>query len=211
MLTDREAKQQIVQIVNELFGMGLLTATGGNVSATAPEEGTIWITPSRLYKGGLTEADLVRVDTKGNVVEGERVPSVEWQMHFASYAARPGSTGAIHTHAPIATAFGITSQVFPPINTDAVFLRDTVLVPWIMPGTKELADAVGKALEVSRGCFLQNHGLMTVGADLRKAATWAMMLEETAKIVLYAKQFGGEMTLLPPDWIEQLAALKDFV
>jgi ribulose-5-phosphate 4-epimerase/fuculose-1-phosphate aldolase len=211
MLTDREAKQQIVQIVNELFAIGLLTATGGNVSATSPETGTIWVTPSRLYKGGLSEADLVRIDGNGNVVEGERVPSIEWQMHFASYAARPGTAGAIHTHAPIATAFGITGQVFPPINTDAVFLRDTVIVPWIMPGSRELADAVGKALEVSRGCFLQNHGLMTVGADLRKAATWAMMLEETAKIVLYAKQFGGEMALIPPDWVEQLAALKDFV
>ena len=30
MLTDREAKQQIVQIVNELFAMGLLTATGSS-------------------------------------------------------------------------------------------------------------------------------------------------------------------------------------
>jgi L-ribulose-5-phosphate 4-epimerase len=211
MLTDREAKQQIVQIVNELFAMGLLTATGGNVSTTSPEEGTIWVTPSRLYKGGLTENDLVRIDANGNVVEGERVPTVEWQMHFASYIARPSSTGAIHTHAPIATAFGITNQTFPPINTDAVFLADTVIVPWLMPGSKELADAVGEALKVSRGCFLQNHGLMTVGADLRKAATWAMMLEETAKIVLYCKQFGGEMAVLPPEWVEQLAGLKDFV
>ena len=32
---------------------------------------------------------------------------------------------------------------------------------------------------------------MTVGENLRKAATRAMMLEETAKIVLYCKQFGG--------------------
>ena len=80
-----------------------------------------------------------------------------------------------------------------------------------MPGSKELADAVGEALKVSRGCILQNHGLMTVGRDLRDAATRAMMLEETAKIVLYCKQFGGEMAVLPPEWVERLAALKDFV
>jgi L-ribulose-5-phosphate 4-epimerase len=210
-MTDREAKEQILQITNELFAMGLMTATGGNVSALAADEATLWITPSRMYKGGLAEGDLVRIDRSCNVLEGERIPSVEWQMHFASYDARPGATGAIHTHAPIATAFGITNQTFPPINTDAVFLADTVTVPWIMPGTKELADAVGAALAKSRGCILQNHGLMTVGKDLRDAATRAMILEETAKIVLYVKQFGGEVSLIPPDWVERLAQLASFV
>ena len=211
MTTDREAKQQVIQITNELFALGLMTATGGNVSAQAGDETTIWITPSRMYKGGLEERDLVRIDANCNVLEGDRPPSVEWQMHFASYAARPGSTGAIHTHAPIATAFGITQQSFPPINTDAVFLRDTVTVPWLMPGSKELADAVGEALGKSRSCILQNHGLMTVGKDLRDAATRAMVLEETAKIVLYVKQFGGEVALIPPDWVEQLAQLANFI
>jgi ribulose-5-phosphate 4-epimerase/fuculose-1-phosphate aldolase len=101
--------------------------------------------------------------------------------------------------------------MFPPINTDAVFLRDTVTVPWYMPGSKELAEAVGEALKSSKGAILQNHGLMTVGPSLRKAATRAMMLEETAKIVLYCKQFGGTVTLLPNEWIERLSAIADFV
>ena len=210
-MTDREARQLIVQITNELFTTGHLTATGGNVSAVAEEEGTLWVTPSRMYKGGITEGDLVRIRPDGSVVEGERPPTVEWQMHYASYGARPGTTGAVHTHSPVATAFGITGQSFPPINTDAVFLRDTVTVPWIMPGTKDLADAVGDAMRKSRGCILRNHGLMAVGKTLRDAATRAMMLEETAKLVLYCKQFGGEVALLPDEWVEQLAQLADFI
>jgi ribulose-5-phosphate 4-epimerase/fuculose-1-phosphate aldolase len=164
-----------------------------------------------MYKGGLAEADLVRVDCTCKVLEGQRMPSVEWQMHWAAYQARPDATGAVHTHAPIATAFGICNQSFAPINTDAVFLRDTVTVPWFMPGSKELADAVGEALQKSRGAILRNHGLMTVGVDLRKAATRAMILEETAKIVLYVKQFGGTVSHIPDDWVEQLAALAEFV
>ncbi len=206
-----EAREQVLQITNELFSMGLLTATGGNVSAMAADGETIWITPSQMYKGGLAVADLVRIRSDATVVEGERVPSVEWQMHWAAYGARPGTTGAVHTHAPIATAFGITNQVFPPLNTDAVFLRDTVTVPWYMPGSKDLADAVGSALLKSRGCILQNHGLMTVDKNLRKAATRAMLIEETAKITLYVKQFGGTVSLLPDEWVEQLALMADFV
>ncbi len=211
MITDAEAREQIIQITNELFAMGLLTPTGGNISALAAEEGTFWITPSRMYKGGITESDLVRIQPDGTVLEGSREPSVEFQMHWASYSARPGMTGAIHTHAPIATAFGITSQTFPAINTDAIFLRDTVTVPWYLPGSKDLADAVGEAIQKSRGCILQNHGLMTIGNNLRDAATRAMMIEETAKLVLYCKQYGGTITVLSDEVVEMLAPLSDFI
>jgi len=209
--SDREPRELVIQITNELFSMGLLTATGGNISSIANEEGTLWITPSRMYKGGLEEKDLVRIRHDGSVIEGERKPSIEFQMHARAYESRPDSTGAVHTHAPVATAFGICNQTFPPINTDAVFLRDTVTVPWFMPGSVELADAVGEALVKSRGCILQNHGLMSVGPTLRKAATRAMLLEETAKITLYVKQFGGEVSLLPDEWVEKLAQFADFV
>jgi ribulose-5-phosphate 4-epimerase/fuculose-1-phosphate aldolase len=211
MLSNKEARQQIIQIVNELFSMGLLTCTGGNISAKAEEEGTFWITPSQLYKGGLTEEDLVRIRPDGSVLEGNKIPSVEYQMHWRCYEVRSDCSAAVHTHAPIATAFGIANQKFPPINTDAVFLADTQTVPWHMPGSLELAEAVGEAMKTSKGCILQNHGLMTVGPNLRKAATRAMMLEETAKIVLYTKQFGGTVSLVPEDWIERLAAIADFV
>lgn len=211
MLTDREARQQIVQITEELFHAGHLTATGGNISATASAGETLWITPSGMYKGGVREEDLVHIRPDGGVIEGSRKPSIEYRMHFASYRARPGSTGAVHTHSPVATAFGICNQTFPPINTDAIALADTVTVPWFMPGSGELADAVGDAIAVSRGAILQNHGLMAVGDDLRKAATRAAMIEETAKILLYVKQFGGEVTLLPDAWVEKLAPIKDFL
>ena len=82
MRTDKEAKELIVQITNEMFALGLLTATGGNVSSTSPDGETLWITPSRLYKGNVKEEDLVRIRRDGSKIEGERDPSVEWQMHF---------------------------------------------------------------------------------------------------------------------------------
>jgi len=211
MLTDREARQQIIQITNELFSTGHLTATGGNISALSSDGETIWITPSGMFKGGLVEDDLVHIQDDGSVIAGTHKPSIEFQMHFEAYRAREGTTGAVHTHSPVATAFGICNQSFPPINTDAVFLRDTVTVPWSLPGSRELAVDVGQALRQSRGAIMQNHGLMAVGKDLRKAATRAMMIEETARIALYVKQFGGEVSLLPDESVKQLASYSDFM
>jgi autoinducer 2 (AI-2) kinase len=211
MRTDAEAREQVIQITNELFAMGLLTPTGGNVSALGADPDQCWITPSQMFKGGLAEDDLVCIGRDGSIVTGSNKPSIEYQMHWASYAARADATAAVHTHAPVATAFGITNQSFPPINTDAIFLADTKIVPWFMPGSKELADAVGEALKASRGAILQCHGLMSVGKTMRDAATRAMMLEETAKIVLYCRQFGGELTLIPSEWVERLASVASFL
>lgn len=211
MRTDAEAKQQIVEIAHDLFAMGQLTPTGGNISAKGADAELLWITPSQMYKGGLTEESLVLIRRDGSVVEGTRQPSIELHMHWSSYAARPEATAAVHTHAPAVTAFGITNQSFPPFNTDAIALADTQIVPWFMPGSQELAAAVGEAIKVSRGVILQCHGLMAVGETMRKAANRAVMLEETARLYLYCKQFGGEVAVIPPDWVAKLAPIKDFL
>jgi L-fuculose-phosphate aldolase len=211
MRSDAEAKRTIIEIANDLFAMGHLTPTGGNLSARAADDDKIWITPSQLYKGSLTQEMLLCIREDGSIVEGEGKPSVEYQMHWKSYHVRPDATAAVHTHSPAATAFGITNQKFPPINTDAIFLADTQIVPWYMPGSTELAEAVSEALKVSRGAILQCHGLMAVGKTMRDAATRAMMIEETAKIVLYCKQFGGELAVIPPEWVERLASVASFL
>jgi L-fuculose-phosphate aldolase len=211
MRSDADARRQIVEIAQDLFAAGHLTPTGGNLSARAADDDKIWITPSQLYKGSLTLECLLCIREDGTIVEGEGKPSVEYQMHWRSYDARPDSTAAVHTHGPAATAFGITNQRFPPINTDAIFLADTQIVPWFMPGSSELAEAVGKALGASRGAILQCHGLMAVGKTMRDAATRAMMIEETAKLYLYCKQFGGELAVIPPEWVDRLASVSQFV
>lgn len=211
MRSDAEARQQIVEIAHDLFAHGHLTPTGGNVSATGADADTIWITPSGMYKGSLTTEALVCIREDGTIVEGTSSPSIEFRMHWGCYRARPGSTAAVHTHSPAATAFGIAGQSFPPINTDAIALADTQIVPWLMPGSPELADAVSAAIAVSRGAMLQCHGLMAVGETMRKAANRAMMLEETARLLLYCRQFGGELAVIPPEWVEKLEPIKDFL
>jgi autoinducer 2 (AI-2) kinase len=203
-VSDPEIRELVVRVARELFAAGYLTATGGNVSARASEEGTLWVTPTRLFKGEITETDLVRIRDDGSVVEGDRVPTREWRMHWASYRARPESRGAVHTHSPYATAFAISAQRFPPIHPDAVLLRDIPTVPWILPGSPELAEAVAQALKRASACLLRNHGVMAIGPTLREAAVQTMRIEEAAKLVCYCRQFGGPIHRIPQEWIDRL-------
>lgn len=53
MATEQELRQEIVSVVDELFAMGMITPTGGNISVRIPdEEDAFLITPTMLYKGG---------------------------------------------------------------------------------------------------------------------------------------------------------------
>src|SRR2546422_8215236 len=119
MRTDAEARDEIVQITNELFSMGLLTPTGGNISARSADADCVWITPSRLYKGGLAAEDLVCIRSDGTVVAGTNTPSGEDQMHLGSYAARPGATAALPTHPPPPPPLGLSHHTLPPLHTPA--------------------------------------------------------------------------------------------
>src|SRR5215470_9661211 len=98
MRTDVDARAQIVQVVSELFAIGQLTPTGGNVSARGADDDCIWITPSQMFKGALSVDDLVCIREDGTAVAGGNKPSVEYQMHWGAYRSRPEATGAVHTH-----------------------------------------------------------------------------------------------------------------
>ena len=158
----------MTQITNELSAIGLLTATGGNVSATAAD-GERQYDPTRCTRAA--QDDLVHRTVRWSTA---RVwLRVEWQMHWG--ASRPGQ--GRHPH-PRADRHRRDHQ--PDVAADQyrrLPARHADQVPWYMPGSTELAEAVSVALEKSRGCILQNHGLMTVDKNLRKAATRAMLLE----------------------------------
>jgi hypothetical protein len=46
---------------------------------------------------------------------------------------------------------------------------------------------------------------------LRKAATRASMIENTANLALYVRQFGGAVAVIPDEGAEQLALIAEFV
>jgi ribulose-5-phosphate 4-epimerase/fuculose-1-phosphate aldolase len=193
----KNVRQQIVEIVDELYDAGLITPKGGNVSVRMPDTNEVWITPTQLYKGGLTEERLIRVNLKGKKLEGTDRPSVELPMHLAIYGARGELGAVIHTHASMAIVVGLYDEPIPPITIEAIALGQVPVVPFLLSGTREQSQAIVEALGEGPAVLLQNHGLLTVGADLREAASKAQQLEFAARTVVVARLLGGEPTTIP--------------
>ncbi|MGH0038446.1 MAG: NAD(P)-dependent oxidoreductase [Myxococcota bacterium] len=207
-----ELRGSIVACVQELFSAELITATGGNVSARIPDRDELWITPSQLFKGDLRPEVLVRIDLDGRSLDpGARSPSSEWSMHCAIYRARPEAKAVVHAHAPHATILANTGLPFLPISTEAAFFGEIPRVPFIMPGTGELAAAVAEAMADSWACLMVNHGLIVAGRSLRRAADMIEIIDRSAEIILGCHAVGREPPTLPDEVVETLRAMGDLV
>ena len=198
--------------MRELYAQELITATGGNVSVRIPGTDQLWITPSQLFKGDLRPEILVRIDLEGQPLEaGGYSPSSERLMHCAVYQARNDARAVVHAHAPHATILANAGLPFLPISTEAAFFGEIPRVPFIMPGTSALADAVREAVRKSWAVLLVNHGLLVAGRSLRRAADMVEIVERSAEVILGCHALGRTPPTLPEDAVRALRQMGDLV
>jgi len=145
----------------------------------------VLITPTRRPKPFLTTEELVWMDLDGKVLSGSLQPTSEWRMHVAIYRRRSDISAVVHTHdvLPTVLAEDIDSTLLS--EAEAYLGSGIAVVPYIKPGTAELAEAVASAVERSNVVVLKRHGLVAVGGDLAEAVNRVEVVTDLAKATLY--------------------------
>jgi ribulose-5-phosphate 4-epimerase/fuculose-1-phosphate aldolase len=155
---------------------------------------------------------LVRIDLDGSPLDdGPQAPSSERLVHCAIYRGNAAIGAVVHSHAPNATTLALAELPFLPISTEAAFIGEIPRVPFMMPGTPDLARAVAKALEGGAAALLQNHGLVVAAADLRRAADLTAIIESTSEKILACHVLGKAPPVLPPDLVTELRSLGEML
>ena len=186
-----ESEQEIIGAINELLKQGLLHGRGGNMSARG-SNGTFVITPSQKDYSQLTVDDFVTMDMEGNVVKGDKNPSVEVPLHTEIYRRRGDVMSIFHTHTTYVTVLAVTHTPLP-VLIDEVTVRlggEVEVCRYGMTGTEELAKNAADSLGNKNAVLLANHGCITVGRSVAEALENAVLLEDSAKVYVLSKIFG---------------------
>ena len=183
--TDAEAKALILEIGRRMYSRQLVSSNDGNISIRTGE-GRIWLTPSGVSKGFMTEEMLVCVDLSGRVLEGTRKPSSESRMHLRVYRENPAVNAVVHAHPVTATAFAIARVPLDlALMTESVIGLGVVPVaPYATAGTDAVAESVAPYCREYHALLLANHGALTWGEEAMQAYFRMESVEACAQVML---------------------------
>lgn len=185
-----DIKHEIIKYGLKIKKTGLITGTWGNISSKY--ENKILITPSGLDYEELTPDDIIVCDFEGNILEGDKKPSIELHTHIAIYKNRSDVNAIIHTHSVYASAIAATKKNIPAILEDMAMIigGEVRCAKYASPGSDELADNVLEVLEHKNAVLLSNHGSYCMGRNLKETMLVCQVLEKSAQVYIFSAQIG---------------------
>ena len=186
-------------------------SSGGNISARVPGADIAAITPSGRSYLSLNLNDICVIDFDQNFIEGSLSPSIEAGMHIGVYQNRPDVNAVIHTHQPSASVLAIINKPIPALFDEITVEigHEVAIVPYAFSGSSKLVDNVIGKLGNACHCYLiQNHGALSLGADMQRAMKNSELLENVAQIFYHALATGEEIQTLLPAAIDYFADIR---
>jgi len=187
---------QIVMIMERIYGYGMTTTSGGNLSIL-DDNGDIWITPAAIDKGNLTRKDIIRVTPEGEII-GPHKPSSEFPFHKAIYECRPDVKAIVHAHPPALVAFSIIRQLpnTALIPNAHLLCGEVGIAKYALPGSEALGDNIAAVFAQGLDTvILENHGIVIAGQDLFQAFMRFETLDFCARLEIKAYQIGTPISL----------------
>jgi ribulose-5-phosphate 4-epimerase/fuculose-1-phosphate aldolase len=194
---ERRHRKQRLAAAFRLFGQfGFDEGVAGHITARDPERvDHFWVNPFGMSFRQIRVKDLILVNDRGDVVEGDwPVNAAAFAIHSQVHAARPDVIAAAHAHSLYGKAWSSLRRPLDPLTQDAcafygdhaVFDDYTGVVLDVEEG-KRIAHALGG----NKAVILSNHGLLTVGqTSVDEAAWWFITMERTCQAQLLAEAAG---------------------
>jgi ribulose-5-phosphate 4-epimerase/fuculose-1-phosphate aldolase len=184
-----------------------MRCSSGNLSLRIDDD-RLLVTSSRSWMSNLSRDDIsVCRISDGCLLAGGK-PTVEIGFHAGIQKMRPEVNVVMHFQTPCATALACRDPgdmnyfVIPEIP---FYIGPVARVPFLLPGTKELAQAVTEAMRNHDMVIMGNHGQVTVARDIDHVIQNAEFFELACDIILR----GGDMARpIPEKEVNALLALR---
>ena len=181
------AIQSFLNAAHAVAEKGLVQCSSGNLSCRLDPD-RLLIKGSRAWMERLEPRHLAicRLND-GHHLEGAK-PSVETAFHAGILRLRPDIRVVLHFQSPYATVVAcrrdLDSLTFDLTPEMPYYIGSVGVVPFHMPGSPELANAVVDAAAAHRMLILRNHGQVTFGSSFEETLQRAVFFEMTCALLV---------------------------
>lgn len=192
----KKERKEVARFMRRLYDRGLTTASGGNLSMRVTDD-IILITPSATDKGRMKWEEVGMMSITGENLTPALKPSMESEMHLSIYRKDAALKAVIHAHPVFASSYTATKTGIDTTLTAeaAAILGKPVKVPYALMGTEDLARVVSDNIVSTRVLLLENHGILTAGANILQAFDMIEVLENAARMTLIVELTGKKSPL----------------
>lgn len=178
--------------------------------AVSDDGGRFLLNPWGLHFSEIRASDLLVVDTRGAVVEGEgEVDQTAACIHGPIHARLPHARCVLHTHMPYATALSALKDVrIEPIHQNSARFSDIVAYDDDFGGLAlemEEGERICSSLGNKRVLLMANHGVTVVGRSVAEAFDDLYYLEQACRLQVVAMSTGKPLRLMPEDVVRTTA------
>lgn len=196
MNTTKKHIQEFIRQADRVGKAGLTSCSSGNLSWRIGNEVLITGTGSWLPSMREDQVSVCDLNT-GGVLNGIR-PSMESIFHLGILLNRPDVNVILHFQSPFATQiacsvrrpknYNVTAEI--PLHVGRVIPE----VPFLRPGSPELATAVVEALRNRNAVMLLKHGQVVCGENFDEVFQRAMFFEMACRICVQANMHPWVLT-----------------
>jgi ribulose-5-phosphate 4-epimerase/fuculose-1-phosphate aldolase len=187
-----------------MAGYGLMRCSSGNLSCRLDEQRML-VKASRSWMADLRAADVAVCRIADEVSLGGKSPSVEIGFHAGVLRTRADVNVVLHFQTTAATALACSRRLneidFAVIPEIAYYIGPIGVVPYNLPGSRGLAEAVVSAMKDHDLAMMANHGQIVVGNSFDDVIQKAVFFELACEIILRG---GDDIRPLAPQAIAEL-------
>lgn len=185
MITYEQINEFVTQ-AHRVGDAGLTICSSGNLSWRQGDVALVSGTGSWVPSLRPDQVAVVDIAT-GQSLNGVR-PSMESTFHLGVMRQRPDVNVVLHFQSPYATTVACMDPRPADLNVTAEVPlhvgRTIPEIPFLRPGSPELAKAVTEALTDHNSCMLLKHGQVVCGANFDQTFERAMFFEFACRTVL---------------------------
>jgi L-fuculose-phosphate aldolase len=190
-----EIQEKLIWAGKVLVDAGQDDLTRGHISVRVPGEPYLFfMKPHSVGLDEITHENILTIDLDGHVVAGNARRHSEVFIHCEAFRARPDVQSVVHTHPPYAVAWSAFGRPLQAYSQPGALFHESVGVyddTIQLIRTKEMGEAVARALGNMRCALLKNHGVVVTGGSIEESVIGAIMLENAAMIQATAEAAGN--------------------